>query len=910
LHELSREDFRTAASLESSCVEAAMDGALVLAGHGRLARRILHLCRLRLKESAADGWISPAVFALNRWVRSAHDFLWETSRPLGKAAALRLWHDCAAREEPPSGLSLSPSVYLQLQSTFDLLERHRLAVALEGDGAPLAEWRQRVTRRFRESLAAGGFAPWAEVVDAVRLAVRHGGIGVPSKVLLAGFDDPTPLENTLFEALSEVADVNFCEVRSEAPAGNAVRLFASPEQECMAVSAEVLEEWNLGRRKLGVVFLESGYGDRMGTCLDVLAAGEVLREGSLRYNLTQGTPLRDHPLFLAGLIPLRVAEEANSATLLSSLLTSPYVRPTLHHWRRETVELLRSPDASRDMLTTLGRLCEQHFPLRSLEVLVRVRQRPLEGWLAGLANVWRDLGFPRFAGREARTTDALAWGHLQEILSDLRREAGDLKMEAPEAVAWLGAAAANVEVIEKTPETAGIQVLSLEESRGLSFERLWVVGCHGRALPRPAKDHPFLSPGERTFLEESKPEGQWAAARRQLGTLYASSDTILFSRASQDGDERPFLPCPFLSDESSGGGEGRTLDPWRNPPAPWLRARWLRGGLRGLGEPRDSGTFLTAEQLSVRPPASLTVTADLEALLQCPYRYLCSRQAKLEPLPDVREGIPPHVRGSIIHEILDRFAAEMIEDLRGWPQQEGAATDLLGSIAEEILVREAGSSSDSPFWRAERLRLLGDGFLPGVLTAWLREERRRAQAGWRFAAAESPFDDLSLGATKTKIRGRVDRVDVHPQEGLAVWDYKTGDPPAPGEVLKSMAHPQLPVYAAAVLAGRLSTIEVGDFFVRGGYIPLKRAPAVKVEPLKAEGRSRADLNWRDFLPSWERAVEKRLEGPARGFYPADPNPPFRTARVAGACTFCAYSILCGHFDAPARAPADAEEDSP
>jgi RecB family exonuclease len=906
LHDLSIEEFRTAAALESACAEAAMNGALVLAGHGRLARRILHLCRLRFRDSGADGWVSPAVFALNRWVRSCHESLWQASRPLGKAAALRLWHDCAHREEPPPGLSLSPSVFLQLQSTFDLLERHRLAVALEGDGAPLAEWRQRVTRRFRESLAAGGLAPWAEVMDAVRLAVRHGGIAVPARVLLAGFDDPTPLEKTLFEALSEVADVRLCDLRSEAPGSAQVRLFASPEQECMAVAAEMLEDWNSGCRNLGVIFLESGYGAKMGGCLDELAAGEVLREGSLRYNLTKGTPLRDHPLFLAALLPLRIVGESDSAKLLSSLLTSPYVRPNLHHWRRETVELLRSPDSSRDMLTTIDNLCERRFPLRGLEALVRVGERSLEGWLAGLANVWRDLGLPRFAGRAARTTDALAWDHLQEILSDLRREAGELRMTAPEAAAWLGAAAANVEVIE----TAGIQVLPLEEARGLFFERLWVVGCHGRALPRPAKDHPFLSPGERTFLEESNPEGQWAAARRQLGALYASSEAILFSRASQDGEERPFLPCPFLPDEAGGPGAGRTLDPWKDPPAPWLRARWLRGGLEGLGEPRDVGVFLTVEQLSVKPPPSLTVTADLEALMQCPYRYLCSRQAKLEPLPDTLEGISPRLRGSIIHEILDRFVKELIADDRGWPNVEEAATDLLASAAEEVLAREAGGSSDSPFWRAERLRLLGDGYLPGVLMAWLREERKRALAGWRFVAAESPFDELSLGDTGTKIRGRVDRVDAHPHEGLAVWDYKTGDPPATGEVTRSMAHPQLPVYASAVLAGRLSNVKAVDVCVKGGYIPLKRAPSVRVEPLKAAGRGRADLDWRDFLPDWERAVARRLEGPGRGLYPADPNPPFHTERVAGACAYCAYASLCGHFDAPGRDSGWGEEESP
>ncbi|MGA9752008.1 MAG: hypothetical protein WBS54_09485, partial [Acidobacteriota bacterium] len=577
--------FARAEDLEARCAEAAMGGDLVLAARGRLARRILHRCRLA-GIGTASGWVSPQVFGLEHWIRSVHEGLWDERRPMGGAAALRLWHAAAAREPAPGGLSLAPSLYLQLQESYELLQGRRGSIQPESRGDELPAWRARVTRQFRKLAASEGWAASQDRMEAVCGALAAGRVALPARVVLAGFDDPAPVAEEIAEAIASRTELVRWRAGAPPAEGTRVRVFPVPLQECQAVAAEALDAWNRGQRHLGIAFFGREYGDLLARCLDELAAGEPLREGSLRYNLTQGTPLTDHPLVQAALLPLGLASEGRAWELLPSLLASPYARPSLERWSKRTLDLLCRATEAGGVRATAEALCAQGLPLRALAGLLRPGARRLEEWLTGLARLWRELDFPvRSPRRENRETDELAWRHLCDVVEALRRDAGDLEVTASEAAAWIAASSSGIEVIEKTPETAGIQVLPVSQARGLAFDGLWIVGCHGRALPPPVPDHPLLTPAERGLLEEASPQGQWAAGRRMLEALAACSEACHFSRAAQAGDERPFLPCPLLADEPPEQQEHRPLDLWSDPPGAWLRARWLRGGLAGLASP-------------------------------------------------------------------------------------------------------------------------------------------------------------------------------------------------------------------------------------------------------------------------------------------------------------------------------------
>ena len=138
-------------------------------------------------------------------------------------------------------------------------------------------------------------------------------------------------------------------------------------------------------------------------------------------------------------------------------------------------------------------LADRGYPMASFQRLASLQMAPLADWLDGMQGCLAALGFCRFEGQH-RSTDVLAQQHLDDIIRKLVQAAGAIVMNASSALAWLSTAAEKIVVAEKTPETAGIQVLNPAESRGLAYDHLWLIGTHGAALLPSAQEWPFLDP--------------------------------------------------------------------------------------------------------------------------------------------------------------------------------------------------------------------------------------------------------------------------------------------------------------------------------------------------------------------------------------------------------------------------------
>jgi ATP-dependent helicase/nuclease subunit B len=337
----------------------------------------------------------------------------------------------------------------------------------------------------------------------------------------------------------------------------------------------------------------------------------------------------------------------------------------------------------------------------------------------------------------------------------------------------------------------------------------------------------------------------------------------------------------LIPDESSKEGSQYTIDLWKGPPEEWLRARWLREGLKGLQRASQNVEDKTSEKVNFSFPGSLRVT-QLESLLLCPFKFFAESLLALEPLEEPKTGIDPRERGDIIHKILREFTRGLGAAAPDWPNDKTNALGFLEKTADNIL----GDRLQDPFWQVERVRLLGSDKFPGLLKAWLDEEQKRALDGWRFEAAEEPFEGLVIAKTGIALTGRLDRVDTHPEKGKALWDYKTGNPPSRAELMEEMVRPQLPAYLLAIKNGLVSCLSTSKGQTQAGYIVLKKASEVKVSDLK-------NVDWEAFLRDWIEEVKKRLEEPLKGIYKADPRPRPSSTQNQGACEYCAFPGVCG-----------------
>jgi ATP-dependent helicase/nuclease subunit B len=874
---ISDQIYPSAFELEQALVEAGSRGGLVLTSTARLSRRVLHCFRLERIKGKEQGWKTPAGLGFNRWVRNAFESLWERYRPLSRLAALRLWDEATQEVELVEELRRGPFLYQQLQDSFDLLMRSGQPFVGSASGHVLPDWRRGVLEHFLTLLEKNQYIPWGNILKRVGEAVDEGRISLPKNIILAGYDEFSPMEQTLVDSMARRSKVTLCRASKNPDENIKTRVYATPEQECQAVCAQVINSWNNGQKRLAVILLDKDYFRLIKQFFEELADRQERPSDALRYNLTMGTPLSEHPLFQTALLPLRLLDEPRPNAQLSSLLFSPYIREFQEGQEMTIRSFLWGQDATNSLEVILSGLTHKGCPIQPLRNLSLYVKRPLKVWFQELENLWKNLGFP-LARCE---TDILAKEHLFKILEELGKELGYLEMGRGDVLTWINTLSRGIEVVEKTPETAGIQILNLVESKGLAFDQVWVVGTHGRALPQTVVDLPFLDPEELRKLDGGTAEKQWEAGQRNLSSLLASAPAVTFSRAASKGEDFPYLPCPLIPDESSQENSQHTIDLWKEPPEEWFRARWLREGLKGLQSISENVGEKPSKNVNLSLPSPLRVT-QLESLLLCPFRFFAESLLALEPLEEPTIGIDPRERGDLIHRILREFTRGLATAAPDWPEDKNNALEFLEKTVDNIL----GDRLQDPFWQVERVRLLGSDKFPGLLKAWLDIEQERALEGWRFEAAEEPFEGLVIAKTGISLTGRLDRVDTHPEKGRALWDYKTGNPPPKAEVVNEMVKPQLPAYLLAIQKGLISCLGATSGQTQAGYIVLKKASEVKVSDLK-------NVDWEGFLKDWIEEVKKRLEGPLRGIYKPDPRPRPSSPQNQGACEHCAFPSLCG-----------------
>jgi len=259
-----------------------------------------------------------------------------------------------------------------------------------------------------------------------------------------------------------------------------------------------------------------------------------------------------------------------------------------------------------------------------------------------------------------------------------------------------------------------------------------------------------------------------------------------------------------------------------------------------------------------------------------PHDYFLDYVLRVEipELPEERYEVTPIDRGSLVHETLDLFLAEVLARPQGAPAPDApwrdADRERLREIAEaRMAVYEAqGRTGRRLFWHRDRRRILAE--LDRFLT---KDDVVRAEWGMRPIATELRFGfadgappiDLALSDGRTlRFRGAADRIDVTDTGALWIVDYKTGnpnryrvdgvDPTAAGTML------QLPVYAHAARA----SFGTPDTPVGAAYWLVSTRGRFELEELELDDDVDARLD--EVL----RAIADGIDG---GVFPCRVDPP-------------------------------------
>jgi ATP-dependent helicase/nuclease subunit B len=465
----------------------------------------------------------------------------------------------------------------------------------------------------------------------------------------------------------------------------------------------------------------------------------------------------------------------------------------------------------------------------------------------------------------------------------------------------------------------GVVVASIDQAMGVDFDLAVVVGCSTSNLPGGAPRSPLLLRTDREALNLEPVTARAVAARseRHFAQLRESVGELICTSPMLDSSGREMAPSRFveaprtvssiagvlaelqqvvLDRPALRSAEFEAASLFARPPREAqiaAAALGLDGVVRAARaiEARDRREFGSyqgiVEVISAPAVAKPYSPTAIEEVANCPYRYFLSHVLGCEVIddPEVVTSIDPRVKGSIVHQVLERFVAE---EIAAYPDALSDAADRLSVIADQVMDRyeRAGVTGKPVLFQAERRRIKVDLEHERLRDALERRETRRHPVAveYGFGYGAVPAVELALSSGDLSFRGKIDRADVSEDGSITVIDYKSGRPD-PFEVIgtdpvDAGRHLQLPIYALA--AAPLA--EVPDAPVRAQF------RFVGPRPLK-DGSFAIGIELDDGVR--ERLVETvdvLTRTVATGLFPMRSGEPGYAGHEN--CRFCAFDKVC------------------
>ena len=868
------------------------EAIFVITSNRRLARALgAEFDRYQTAHGRAV-WPTPHILPFSAFVATLHDAaqhdpdLASVPAPLTTAQERALWE--AVIRDSDLGLLSSTAGARLAADAWALAHQWNVASSVRrytavADTRVFVKWADEYQRRAEAARATDQ----ARLPDIVRQYVEAGAIAAPARVLLAGFDETTPQQQRLFDALVTrgTACERFEPVQHHGTPQRAACLDAHDEHDKVADWAAARIATN-PRARIGVVVPQLDSRRRSLTAaLDAaLVPDRPLAPASARpYTVSLGGPLSEIPLVTFFLRSIRLTLTRVPLEEASAMLRSPYfagaaderdardlVDAQLRQRCQRSIDLERIFDATqasaRDCGADVGRLLAGLRALGQWRRQHATRSRRPSEWASAFAQALQSVS--ETAGGLAAGESALdsneyqAFARWQELLSEfaaLDRTVG--RLAAPAALGQLERIAHET-IFQPDGGAPPIQVLGLLEANALTFDHLWVMGLTSEAWPAPSQPNPLLPvelqhaagmPGASAATELER-------SRRQLQRLLQSAPEVIVSHATIDVDRR-IAPSPMIS----------SFDEWIPPPS----------AVRLIDVIAPSSLTMTRDMLA--PPWRATTplrggAAILQNQAACPFRAFAVHRLSAKAIESPHDGFDYRERGQLVHDTLASFWTSLPEPTRDALVASSRAqrSELLGAAARAAQVRlqrKRGTFSVT-------LTELESGRLVRLIDQWLQYEID-SRSAFRVVAIE---DSRTMQVGPLTVSGRLDRVDECSDGSRIVIDYKTGGAKNPGWLEARPDEPQLPLYLTSseptAQAIALARVRTGDV----GFSGLAADPDLL--PGRGNQWKAHHASWDALVSYWSHVLERLARSFAAGEAAVDPK------RLPQTCRYCDLPTLC------------------
>ncbi|MEO1594482.1 MAG: PD-(D/E)XK nuclease family protein [Pseudomonadota bacterium] len=776
----------------SDALAAAVDSgryALVVTSGRRLARAIERHVAQRALGAGAEAWPAMDVLPWRTWVRQLATAC--RLRPvagqalpqlLSPAAARALWRQAARNALADSGQSQTQGFALAglAANAYGLMRRYALApdqvaaAAFDDDSRFLVTCVDEVLRRTAHN-------DWLLEADLPHVLAGAGpslAAALTGHVLLAGFDELTPDQETLMNAMGAA--------RFEPLSESAV--FAAPRRVCCATFrdeliaagrwARALRDAQPGTRVAIVVPGLAGIAEDVGRWFRQgflpPAAGSVrLDEDRTGFEVSYGRTLDSYPAIDIAMRLLDFAHRPQSFTSLSRLLRSAVMTPREHTQPLLLEQKLRGHPDRPWQPGALADFAEALAPpwldaIQRLSAESDRRQAP-SAWAEMIAETLAAAGWLEAVATDSPVYQLRRAFHVAlNALGPVAAATGSITLG--DALAALKDLLAE-SLYQSEGEGAEVLVCGPLEMPGLGFDAVWIAGLDASRWPPVGRADPLLprSLQRAHELPDATPEQTSRFWRRRFSALAAAAPDIVMSHAEREEDSE-LLPSPLLADL-----ETRPAQDLADGALGW---REIAGSLSVTAQPAALSAFDTARRLYRATTALTLIDSD-------PFAAIAIGRWHLDALEDPVRGIDPRLRGMIMHDALDALYASL--------DSQSAISQLDPESRRERIRETLARTMAGRFVHADP-----------VLRALLRLEEGRAATlieDLLVADAARPvFQVVAREQSRTflvsgmAVHLRLDRVD-RTEAGTLIIDYKTAARLSLNPVTVAEKHLQLVLYA-------------------------------------------------------------------------------------------------------------------
>jgi len=880
---------------EPYLLDALARGVAVVLPNRRAARTLRQAFNERQRAAGLRAWDAAPVLAWADWTQG----LWsglavqghELRLLLNPAQEHRLWREIIEASLTGRTLSSPDALAEMARSAWSLAASHRAtarirATATTFDARAFARWAE----SFRKICVSESYLASAEVEEALRSHAGSGVLQLEDPVLLAGFEEFTPAQSALIEALringGQITEATL--ESSEPPHSSRVGTTVPTLRDEVVFAARWLQQLFADRApdsappRIAVVLPqpEEGHAELESVFRDILAPELQPIEAdnsAAPWEFSAGASLLAQPMISDALAILRFAQGPLPIERLGALLRSPFIGVSSEH-----------PAAARFDANVLRR-APYLLPEVDLDGLSRlIRQQSRLTRTSAFAPTWLK-AFDDVRAARLKTSAFRSYAEWSDVMRELLRAVNWPGDRAPTAFEFSTASEwdstldllatldfrgtrVNLATASKTLEQllhsarvrppaadAPIQIMHPEEAEGSIFDAVVLLHATDEAWPEAAHLNPLLGWPLQQELglpgADASREADNATMRAESLLRRTSKLLVLSARADERG---PLRQSPLL----------RQLN---IPTVP----------SEDLVQPVTSALVVEEEivpdDVTLPPLPSPDLRGGASVLkLQAACGFLAFAEMRLHSatVDPCELGMDAIERGNLVHRALESFwsVTQSQAELRSL-----TADERYRRLSNAIDSAFARLSSPSPGWGAAYIGLQRER-LRRLLQKWLDVELQRGPFTVRQREERTA---IPIGPLSLKVQpDRVDEVEG----GIVLVDYKTGLRAHSSNWLGNRPDdPQLLLYALLAEQNELQALLFGR--VRPGSEMKWQGLAANQSILPTQKRQViVDLELR--RSEWNTVLTALAEDFAAGRADVDPK------SVAVNCNGCPQRLLC------------------